>query len=308
MARQRKINVPLIRLRELRTAENVTIQDLATKLDVPSWMVAAWESGRIPMPAELWHKALRLLGRQDEDLPLHGRMPINEAPEKYRVPSAFMHRLRTLRVQAGLTQTEFARLLGVKLDTITAWETGRSVMKDVQWYKTLKALDLPPEAPPGTQLAYDPDKEAKGKREKVKNIDPATIVDPKRLPTDAQLEDIVAKLKAAGGAYVDKPATLLAIKVAFAMAPSGGDPELIRRLKNEVEGLQTNYDMASRRAGNFEAELRELKKKQPPAPAISPNALAQIDRLEKEVRRLEKALATATGECNGPDDIDFSEI
>jgi transcriptional regulator with XRE-family HTH domain len=62
-------------------------------------------------------------------------------------------RLRTFRLQAGLTQKDLARLCGVSVSTISAAEVNGRGIRLSTLLKICKALDIRPE-----QLADEPDK------------------------------------------------------------------------------------------------------------------------------------------------------
>jgi len=110
-------------LKELRERFDVTQHELARLLDVSPVTVTAWETGKT-MPSRESRRALgQLAGRPraevDEQLSRSGLLPAPEA-------TLSGDDIRSLRQATGMSQRDLARKLGVSVNSVCNWETGRT--------------------------------------------------------------------------------------------------------------------------------------------------------------------------------------
>ena len=119
------------RLRELQRAEKLTQQELADIAEVSKQTIQNWEDGTSNIKPEKAEKLADyfgvsvgyLLGYDDND--------INQ-----------MNRLKELRKEKGLTQTDLAELLEVTKLTIHNWENGVSSIKSDRLKKLCEIFDV----------------------------------------------------------------------------------------------------------------------------------------------------------------------
>ena len=119
------------RLRELQRAEKLTQQELADIAEVSKRTIQNWEDGTSNIKPEKAEKLADyfgvsvgyLLGYDDND--------INQ-----------MNRLKELRKEKGLTQTDLAELLEVTKLTIHNWENGVSSIKSDRLKKLCEIFDV----------------------------------------------------------------------------------------------------------------------------------------------------------------------
>ena len=119
------------RLRELQRAEKLTQQELADIAEVSKRTIQNWEDGTSNIKPEKAEKLADyfgvsvgyLLGYDDND--------INQ-----------MNRLKELRKEKGLTQTDLAELLEVTKLTISNWENGVSSIKSDRLKKLCEIFDV----------------------------------------------------------------------------------------------------------------------------------------------------------------------
>ena len=119
------------RLRELQRAEKLTQQELADIAEVSKRTIQNWEDGTSNIKPEKAEKLADyfgvsvgyLLGYDDND--------INQ-----------MNRLKELRKEKGLTQTDLAELLEVTKLTIHNWENGVSSIKSDRLEKLCEIFDV----------------------------------------------------------------------------------------------------------------------------------------------------------------------
>ena len=108
------------RLKKLRRAKKLTQKELAEETDIPYRTLQRWENGESQIKPEKAEKLANffgvsiahLLGYEDNDF------------EK-----ANQNRLKELRKEKGLTQTDLAELLEVTKLTISNWENGKHEIK-----------------------------------------------------------------------------------------------------------------------------------------------------------------------------------
>ena len=121
------------RLRELQRAEKLTQQELADIAEVSKRTIQNWEDGTSNIKPEKAEKLANffgvsiahLLGYEDNDF------------EK-----ANQNRLKELRKEKGLTQTDLAELLEVTKLTIHNWENGVSSIKSDRLKKLCEIFDV----------------------------------------------------------------------------------------------------------------------------------------------------------------------
>lgn len=132
------------RIRQLREEREWRQADLAERLGVTASAVTQWERGqRVPDPAMLERIADTfgvsvdyLLGRtreRDAAIGFHA----DDALPKHPLP-----RLRALRIQAGLTTEELAKLSGVPRSVIEASESGDAVCSGYDLVRLATALNV----------------------------------------------------------------------------------------------------------------------------------------------------------------------
>ena len=119
------------RLKELRKEKKLTQKELAEETDIPYRTLQRWENGESQIKPEKAEKLADyfgvsvgyLLGYDDND--------INQ-----------MNRLKELRKEKGLTQTDLAELLEVTKLTIHNWENGVSSIKSDRLKKLCEIFDV----------------------------------------------------------------------------------------------------------------------------------------------------------------------
>ena len=99
----------------LRERLGLSQNELARLLDMAVSAVARWEQGvRKPSPDAI--------GKME-------RLAQKGPPEELKRPALAPDRLRSLRAQLGLSQQALAERLGVSVQSIHRWETGKAVPK-----------------------------------------------------------------------------------------------------------------------------------------------------------------------------------
>ena len=119
------------RLKKLQRAKKLTQKELAEETDIPYRTLQRWENGESQIKPEKAEKLADyfgvsvgyLLGYDDND--------INQ-----------MNRLKELRKEKGLTQTDLAELLEVTKLTIHNWENGVSSIKSDRLKKLCEIFDV----------------------------------------------------------------------------------------------------------------------------------------------------------------------
>ena len=132
------------RLRELQRAEKLTQQELADIAEVSKRTIQNWEDGTSNIKPEKAEKLADyfgvsvgyLLGYDDNDFEKQIRIDtLNDIINQ-------MNRLKELRKEKGLTQTDLAELLEVTKLTIHNWENGVSSIKSDRLKKLCEIFDV----------------------------------------------------------------------------------------------------------------------------------------------------------------------
>ena len=121
------------RLKKLRRAKKLTQKELAEETDIPYRTLQNWENGESQIKPEKAEKLANffgvsiahLLGYEDNDF------------EK-----ANQNRLKELRKEKALTQSDLAELLEVTKLTISNWENGVSSIKSDRLKKLCEIFDV----------------------------------------------------------------------------------------------------------------------------------------------------------------------
>ena len=73
-------------------------------------------------------------------------MPPQYSSRLRRIPPKYENEIRSYRLQLGLTQTEVARGLGIRLATVSSWERGQSCPAGPMLLRLAKVLNTLAEA------------------------------------------------------------------------------------------------------------------------------------------------------------------
>jgi DNA-binding transcriptional regulator YiaG len=112
-------------VRRLRGKLGLTQAELAKLVGVSGAAVTSWETGKTQPGRENRSALLALLSaRPDEIAARLGQRPGKEL--RRQAASLSPKRIREIRKKANLSQKQMATTLGVSLNTISNWETGRS--------------------------------------------------------------------------------------------------------------------------------------------------------------------------------------
>ena len=132
------------RLKELRKEKKLTQKELAEKTDIPYRTLQRWENGESQIKPEKAEKLANffgvsiahLLGYDDNDFEKQIRIDtLNDIINQ-------MNRLKELRKEKGLTQTDLAELLEVTKLTIHNWENGVFSIKSDRLKKLCEIFDV----------------------------------------------------------------------------------------------------------------------------------------------------------------------
>ena len=132
------------RLKKLRRAKKLTQKELAEETDIPYRTLQRWENGESQIKPEKAEKLANffgvsiahLLGYEDNDFEKQIRIDtLNDIINQ-------MNRLKELRKEKGLTQTDLAELLEVTKLTIHNWENGVFSIKSDRLKKLCEIFDV----------------------------------------------------------------------------------------------------------------------------------------------------------------------
>ncbi|MHC4591649.1 MAG: helix-turn-helix domain-containing protein [Planctomycetota bacterium] len=115
-------------LRRIRRKFSLTQANLAALLGVSAASVTSWEAGKTTPGRESRRliAGLRELSPRQVRERLGGRGPARPRALGRRAPRLSPRRVQAIRREAGLSQREMAKRLGVSVNSVSNWETGRS--------------------------------------------------------------------------------------------------------------------------------------------------------------------------------------
>jgi len=116
-------------LRKLRSQFCITQAELARLLSVSPASVTSWEAGKA-VPGRKNRRAIAELmaaSASDIDARLGRAAAIGAIPVAVRRRGLTPEQIKELRLKAGLSQKELAEKIGVSVNSISNWETGRTV-------------------------------------------------------------------------------------------------------------------------------------------------------------------------------------
>lgn len=115
------------RLKELRQKNNLTLEKLGQKVNIPKNTLSRYESGKREPKIETWKKLADYFNVSTSYL-----MGLNN--------NDFGNRIKELRIKNGLSQTELADKTGVSEQAISFYENGKRHPKIETWQKIANAL------------------------------------------------------------------------------------------------------------------------------------------------------------------------
>lgn len=115
------------RLKELRQKNNLTLEKLGQKVNIPKNTLSRYESGKREPKIETWKKLADYFNVSTSYL-----MGLNS--------NSFGNRIKELRIKNGLSQTELADKTGVSEQAISFYENGKRHPKIETWHKIANAL------------------------------------------------------------------------------------------------------------------------------------------------------------------------
>lgn len=115
------------RLKELRQKNNLTLEKLGQKVNIPKNTLSRYESGKCEPKIETWKKLADYFNVSTSYL-----MGLNS--------NSFGNRIKELRIKNGLSQTELADKTGVSEQAISFYENGKRHPKIETWQKIANAL------------------------------------------------------------------------------------------------------------------------------------------------------------------------
>jgi DNA-binding transcriptional regulator YiaG len=115
-------------LKKLRSQFCITQAELARLLSVSPASVTSWEAGKAVPGRKNRRAVAELAASSAEDVDqLLGRAPaIGAVPVAVRRRGLTAAQIRELRLKIGLSQKELAERIGVSVNSISNWETGRT--------------------------------------------------------------------------------------------------------------------------------------------------------------------------------------
>lgn len=116
------------RLKELRQKNNLTLEKLGQKVNIPKNTLSRYESGKREPKIETWKKLADYFNVSTSYL-----MGLNS--------NSFGNRIKELRIKHGLSQTELADKTGVSKQAISFYENGKRHPKIETWQKIANALN-----------------------------------------------------------------------------------------------------------------------------------------------------------------------
>jgi transcriptional regulator with XRE-family HTH domain len=150
----------MVKLRTARVEAGLTQEDTAKVLGVPSQTISRIETGERRLDVVELHHLARLYKKPRSYFdpsswgPLLNAMPKRKGRSRTKKGSnlnkrflkqyrELMVKLRTARLEAGLTQVEAAKLLGVPQQTISAIDNGKRRLDVVEMYYIAKLYKKP---------------------------------------------------------------------------------------------------------------------------------------------------------------------
>lgn len=115
------------RLKEIRTFEGLTQEEVAKKLNVKRSTYAGWESGKDIIPFRKLHEFANMFHVTLDSLV--GTCPIEHMKTNKELNTQIIsENLKEFRKQKHLTQAEFARTLKTSQSNIHKYESGKSLI------------------------------------------------------------------------------------------------------------------------------------------------------------------------------------
>lgn len=115
------------RLKEIRTFEGLTQEEVAKKLNVKRSTYAGWESGKDIIPFRKLHEFANMFHVTLDSLV--GTCPIEHIKSNKELNTQIIsENLKEFRKQKHLTQAEFARILKTSQSNIHKYESGKSLI------------------------------------------------------------------------------------------------------------------------------------------------------------------------------------
>lgn len=117
------------RLKELRQKNNLTLEKLGQKVNIPKNTLSRYESGKREPKIETWKKLADYFNVSTSYL-----MGLNS--------NSFGNRIKELRIKNGLSQGNLAEKIGVKANTICQYEKGKRHPNNEIWQKLADCFNV----------------------------------------------------------------------------------------------------------------------------------------------------------------------
>ncbi len=149
-------------LKNLRDRLDLTQKELAELLDVSSVTISSWESGNTKPQKENKENIVEL--REKSKAEVEDMLEREEEDDGQEEPALDV---RSVRDKHGLTQEEFAEVLGVTATTVSNWEQGETTPSEerIEEMQTLDGLSEEEEEETGTSISGDEIKQIRSERD-----------------------------------------------------------------------------------------------------------------------------------------------